>query len=218
MRHTTPFTTSRLTWIRISGLSMLFLLAGAAVVHAEETATESVKRVITEVMQVLGDPALKPPARSVERRQAIEEVVRHHVNYEEMARRALGGQWMKIDSLERKEFVGLFVELLRDMLAGRIDDYSSEQVVYLSEFREGNVAEVRTVWIGSKVDTSFDMRMTKQAGDWVMYDAFIDGASIVGNYRAQFARIIRDVAYSGLVSQMRQKTLLVKAFEFAAAP
>lgn len=218
MRHTMPFTSSRLARLSISGLSILVLLAGAADVSAEGTATESVKRVITEVIQVLRDPALKLPARSAERRRAIEEVVRHHVNYEEMARRALGAPWMQLTSLERKEFVGLFVELLRDMLAGRIDEFSGEQVVYLSEYGDGNVAEVRTVWIGRKVDTSFDVRMAKQAGDWLMYDALIDDASIVGNYRAQFARIIRDVAYGGLVSRMRQKTLLVKAFEHATVP
>ena len=49
-----------------------------------------------------------------------------------------------------------------------------------------------------------------------MYDAVIDGASIVENYRAQFSRIIRDVSYEGLVSRMKQKTLFVKAFEYAA--
>ena len=216
MRHISLVTTSRRAWVRITGLSMLFLLAGAPVVSAEPTATESVNRVITEVMRILDDPALKQPARSAERRQAIEDVVKQHVNYEEMARRALGAPWMEINSLEREEFVGLFVGLLRDMLAGRISDYSRNQVVYLSEYREGNAAEVCTAWIGSKVDTSFDVRLTKEASGWLMYDAVIDGASIVENYRAQFARIIRDASYEGLVSRMKQKILFVKAFEYAA--
>jgi phospholipid transport system substrate-binding protein len=197
---------------------MLFLLAGAAVVSAEQSPTESVKRVITEVIHVLNDPGLELPMQSAERRRAIEEVVKHHVNYEEMAKRALGAPWMEISPLEQQEFVGLFVELLRDMLAGRINDYSNKQVVYLSEQLEGNVAEVCTVWIGGKVDTFFDVRLAKHADDWLMYDAVIDGASIVGNYRAQFARTIRDVSYAGLVSRMKQKTLIVKAFEYTAAP
>lgn len=216
MRQISLVTTLRRAWVRITGLSMLFLLAGVPVVSAEPTATESVNRVITQVMSILDDPALKQPARSAERRQAIEDVVKQHVNYEEMARRALGAPWMEINSLEREEFVGLFVGLLRDMLAGRINHYSLKQVVYLSEYREGNVAEVRTAWIGGKVDTSFDVRLAKKAGDWLMYDAVIDGASIVENYRAQFSRIIRDVSYEGLVSRMKQKTLFVKAFEYAA--
>ena len=100
------------------------------------------------------------------------------MNYDEMARRALGAPWMEINALERKEFVVLFVESLRDMLAGRINDYSSKQLVYLSEQREGNVAEVRVIWIGLKVDTSFNVRLAKQAGNRLMYDAVIDGRAL----------------------------------------
>jgi phospholipid transport system substrate-binding protein len=192
---------------------MLLLVAGAAVVSAEQSPMEAVKGVITEVIHVLDDPALAMPARSADRRWAIEEVLRNHVNYEGMARRSLGASWMEISPLEREEFVGLFVEMLRDMLAGRLNEYSSEQIVYLSERREGDFAEVQTVWIGGKVVTSFDVRLAKQTGDWLMYDAVIDEESIVGNYHAQFARIIRDDLYAGLVSRMKQKTMLVKAFE-----
>jgi phospholipid transport system substrate-binding protein len=210
--------TLRWAWIKIVSLSILLASAGAAVALAEHTPTESVKSVITEVMRVLDDPALVLPARSAERRRAIEEVVRHHVNYENMARHALGASWMDISALERQQFVSLFVGLLRDMLAGRINHYSSEQVIYLSERREGNIAEVNTSWVGDKVDTSFDVRLVKQGGDWLMYDAVIDGVSIVENYRAQFASIIRDVSYAGLLSRMKQKTVVVKAFEHSAVP
>ena len=56
-------------------------------------------------------------------------------------------------------------------------------------------------------------RLAEQSGDWLVYDVVIDGASIVGNYRAQFARIIRDTSYAGLVGQMQQRGLVVKVFE-----
>ena len=49
-----------------------------------------------------------------------------------------------------------------------------------------------------------------------MYDVVIDGASIVRNYHAQFARIIRDESYAGLLERMKQKELVVKTFEKTA--
>jgi phospholipid transport system substrate-binding protein len=46
-----------------------------------------------------------------------------------------------------------------------------------------------------------------------VYDIIIDGAGLVSNYRAQFASIIRDDSYAGLVHKMKEKILVVKAFE-----
>ena len=54
--------------------------------------------------------------------------------------------------------------------------------------------------------------------EWRVYDVVIDGASIVSNYRSQFTSIIRDVSYVGLVKNMKQKAIAVKAFEKYPAP
>jgi phospholipid transport system substrate-binding protein len=51
-----------------------------------------------------------------------------------------------------------------------------------------------------------------------VYDVVIDGASIIGNYHAQFTSIIRDFSYAGLVNRMKEKTLVAKAFETTTVP
>jgi phospholipid transport system substrate-binding protein len=186
------------------------------VAPTEYSPTESVKSTIADLLSILGNEALKQPGRSEERRQQIEQVIRHRVNYEQMAQRSLGAPWTRLHDTERQEFVRLFVELIRDRVANKIDQYDDEQVFYLSEQREGSCAEVRTNLIGSKVDTSLDFRLENHSGDWLVYDVVIDGASIVRNYRTQFARVIRDEAYAGLVERMKQRALVVKWFEKTA--
>jgi phospholipid transport system substrate-binding protein len=69
-----------------------------------------------------------------------------------------------------------------------------------------------------KTDTLLDFRLANRLGNWLVYDVVIDGASIIGNYHAQFTSIIRDLSYAGLVKRMKEKTLVVKAFETTAAP
>ena len=91
-------------------------------------------------------------------------------------------------------------------------------MLYLSEQREENVAEVKAKLSGLKVDTLLDFRLADKVGHWYVYDVIIDGAGIVGNYRAQFASIIRDHSYAGLVNKMKEKTLVVKAFETTTDP
>jgi len=154
----------------------------------------------------------------MERRQQIEQVVKQRVSYEDMARLALGLPWLALTDTERQEFVDLFAQLLRDMFAGQIDDIADAQVRYLSEQLEGNYAEVRTKLMGQKIDTRLDFRLADKSGQWSVYDVIIDGASIVSNYHAQFTRIIRDHSYAGLVIRMKEKTLVVKAFETTPAP
>ena len=200
------------------GMVALLMLIGTTVVSAEQTATESVKNTVDEVIQILSSDELKQPGRSVERRQKIEHVIRQRVSYEDMAKRALGWSWMELTDTERQEFVALFVELLRDAFAGRMDHYIDEQVLYLSEQHEENYAEVRTKLTGRKVDTLLDFRLTDKVGQWYVYDVIIDGAGIVSNYHAQFVSIIRDHSYRGLVNKMKEKTLMVKAFETTTAP
>jgi phospholipid transport system substrate-binding protein len=198
--------------------SMVVLLIGTPVASAEQTATESVKSTIDEVIHILNSEELSRPGRAVERRQKIEQVIRQRVSYEDMAKRALGRPWTELTTTERQEFVVLFVQLLRDTFACRIDNYANEHVLYLSEQREENFAEVKAKLSGLKVDTLLDFRLADKVGQWIVYDVIIDGAGIVGNYHAQFTSIIRDHSYAGLVNKMKEKTLVVKAFETTTAP
>lgn len=176
-------------------------------------ATEAVQGTIANVMRVLDDEKLKNSEQVEKRRHEIEEIIKQRVDYEEMAKRALGTPWSSLSHHERKEFVDLFVQLLRDTFAGRIAEHSDEQVLYLSEQREDSFAEVKTQLKGRKIDTPIDFRLIHRFGDWRVYDVVIDGASIVSNYRSQFSSIIRDVSYGGLVKKMRQKAVAVKIFE-----
>lgn len=207
-----------MTWVVMAGMIMLMMLTGTTMASADQTATESVKSTIDGVINILNNEELKQPSRSMERRQKIEHVIRQRVNYEDMAKQALGWHWMELTDSERQEFVALFVQLLRDTFAGRIDNYADEHVLYQSEQHEENCAEVKTKLSGRKMDTLLDFRLVDQVGHWYVYDVIIDGAGIVSNYHAQFTSIIRDQSYEGLVNKMKEKTLVVKAFETTTAP
>lgn len=205
-------------WAVMAGMVALLMPMGTTMASAEQTATESVKSTIDEVIHILNSEELKQPGRSVERRQRIEQVIRQRVHYEDMAKQALGWPWIELPDSERQEFVALFVQLLRDTFACRIDSYADERVLYLSEQQEENFAEVKAKLSGVKVDTLLDFRLVDKGGHWYVYDVIIDGAGMVGNYHAQFTNIIRDHSYAGLMNRMREKTLVVKAFEMTTDP
>ena len=206
-------------WGTMAGLIMASpSLAATTTNGIESSATEAVKGTINDLIQVLDDETLKQPEQAEERRHEIEEIIKHRVDYKEMARRALGAPWSTLSHRDQYEFVDLFVQLLRDTFAGRITERSDEQVVFLEELREHAFAEVKAQMKGRKIDTPVDFRLIHHAHEWRVYDVVIDGASIVSNYRSQFTSIIRDVSYVGLVKKMRQKAIAVKVFEKSPAP
>src|SRR5262252_3510836 len=142
--------------ILLAATAVLMMAGSTAPVFAEVGATEAVQSTIAKVMRVLDDDRLKGPDQVVERRHEIEEIIRERVDYEEMAKRTLGAQWSSLSRNERREFVDLFVQLLRDTFAGRISERSDEQVQFLGEQQENNFARVRTQLKGRKVDTHVD--------------------------------------------------------------
>src|SRR4051812_39599492 len=129
------------------------LPAQMADLPVERGATEAVKDTVGALIQVLDDERLKSPDKGEERRHEIERIITRRVDYEEMAKRALGAPWSEINEKDRREFVGLFLQLLRDTFAGRITEHADEHVVYLGEQREEHFAEVHTHLKGLKVDT-----------------------------------------------------------------
>ena len=175
---------------------------------------ESVKDTVVTVMSILNDPIYQQPGMADTRRAALESVLRGSVNYTEMARRSLGATWMFLSKSDQQRFSDLFLQVLRDAVASRMNAYSDDtKVIYLSEQREGNFAEVRTVFKRDKEDTAVDLRLVNQSDRWLLYDAVIDGVRLVDNYRSQFVHVIKEEAYVGLLAKIEAMTLLPKSFE-----
>ena len=189
--------------------SLMFLIPAKA--ESDLTPTETGSDTINELFSILKEQ--QGPELFHERRREIERVIRRDVHYEEMAKRSMGLSWVRMDDQARTDYVDLFVHLLRDALANRMIQYQDEQIIYLSERRESTCAEVRTRLVGSKLDTTLDFRLIHDYGRWLVYDAVMDGTSLVGTYRVQFASIIREESLAELLNKLKANTLLVKLFD-----
>ena len=195
----------------VAAICLLMGIVQATAAWSEQGPTEAVKGTVSELLSILKE--LKDPTRSEARRWEIEQVIRHHVHYEDMAKRSLGASWGQLSDVARREYGGRFVQLLRDALANRMVEYAGERISYLSEQRERTFAQVKTRLVGNKVDTFIDFRLVSQDGRWLVYDAVMDGGSLVASYHAQFASIIRDASCAQLMERIKEKTLVVKLFE-----
>jgi phospholipid transport system substrate-binding protein len=193
----------KVTMIFIGCLAIsLTMLTGA---WGGGTPTGAVKETVDQVLVVLRDQALKDPAKVVERRAKLEEIIGQRFDYAEMAKRTLASQWRGLSAEKQQEFVSLFQQFLANSYAGNVDGYSGEQVEYLKEREKGEFAEVQTKVVSPKVQIPLDYRLLKKDGEWRVYDVIIDGVSLMKNYRGQFSRIIHSSSFETLLDKLRSK-------------
>ena len=200
-------------WVFGSMLWLLVVALAGAPGHAlssgaGQTPTEAVERTLKDVLYILTE--LKDASRLAQRQWEIEQVVRRAFNYEEMAERSLGETGIESNAAERRQFVRLFVQVLRDDLSDNLREYSVGQVAYLAERNEAEGTQVMIAPAGPEIDTRIEFHVVRRSGAWLVNDVSIDGASIVAKYQAQFTRILREGSFSDLVEYLKQKAVVAR--------
>ncbi len=202
---------STLTSVRGLMVCLLAVMLTAVSGHATtswagQTPTEAVERTMKDMLYILTE--LKDVSRSTQRQWEIEQVVRRAFNYEEMAERSLGETGVKSNAAARRQFVRLFVQVLRDDLADHLRDYSVAQVTYLAERDDAGGTYVVIAPAGAEVDTRIEVHVVQRSGAWLVNDISIDGSSIMAKYQAQFTRILREGSFSDLMEYLEQKRVV----------
>jgi len=169
---------------------------------------DQLRGTVDRVLTILQDPRLRSADKRDERRQQLAKVISARFDFDEMARRSLGAEWRRLTLGQRKEFVELFAELLRDTYVANIESYKGEKVIYTRETQEEQYAVVQTILRSPEgTEYSLDYRLHRVDKEWKVYDVVIENVSIVNNYRSQFARVINKSSYEGLIRALKEKKL-----------
>lgn len=188
-------------------LCSLVLLGVIRVACAGEP-QERVRETVDAVLAVLSDKGLQAPERAQERRAKMRQAVFQRFGFKEMAQRALGPHWGKRNPAEKKEFVGLFSDLLERAYINKIESYSGDQKVqYAKETvdKDGFATVVTTVVTKHSGNVDVEYRLLQRDKSWQVYDIVIEGVSLVNNYRTQFNNVISQESYEALVKKLKLK-------------
>jgi phospholipid transport system substrate-binding protein len=187
-----------------AALMLVVLTAGREAAAAEPTT--QLRAQIERVLTLLGDPALKAPARAKERRAAMRAIANDIFDFTETAKRALGRHWAARTHAEREQFVQLFADLLERSYISKVELYGGETIQYTGDTVDGDQAAV-----GSRIVTRqglhvpIQYRMQRKGDRWLVYDVVIEGVSLVANYRSQFNKIIQTSSFEELVKKMKTR-------------
>jgi phospholipid transport system substrate-binding protein len=139
-------------------------------------------------------------------RTKVMEVVTPRFDFAEMAERCLGTHWTERTAEEREQFVKIFATMLARSYIGGIRSYKESTVFYTREVNDATDAEIDTR-IAAKgaqdLFVTYKMHLIEQ--DWKVYDVVIDQISLIGNYRAQFRRVLTQSSFENLIRIMKEK-------------
>jgi phospholipid transport system substrate-binding protein len=185
------------------GLIMSVLFLTFAPNAAAEGAKEQLQGTIDSVIEVLGTIQ---SAEDIERnRNFLRQILLTRFDFAAMAEKSLGNHWKDLDGMD-KEFVSTFTDFVEHSYMSTLGSYRGEKVVYDRDRSDGESAEVDTRVVGGRttpIKIGYKLHLT--GGQWMVYDAVIDDVSLVGNYRSQFARILKTASLEELIQKLRAK-------------
>ena len=198
--------TERFRLITLCEIGVVLSLLWSWNAWAVESPLALVRRTTEQAVAVLQNPSLKD--RPQERAEKFWQIALPIFDTQEIAKRCLGPQWNELTEGQRKEFVQLFIELVKRSYQSTLEHHTSEaRFSFDGERTESDFAEVDTRILAPSQEKPLSINyQLHQVGDkWLIYDVVAENISLVRNYRNQFDRILRDSSYEGLVQAIKKK-------------
>ena len=165
---------------------------------------DRLKSGIGKVIAILSDKALSAPAKKAERQTRLRAVADGFFDWRELSRRAVAENWGKYSPKQQDDFIASFSELLQKTYIRKLEKYNNEKVNYIKEDIQGNQAFINTQVMMKDKTIPINYVMIKR-DQWLVYDVFVEGVSLVKNYRTQFAKILAKETPEVLLQRIKDK-------------
>ena len=187
------------------GLNLLVLSMVPIQVHAD-SALDTIKSRINQVLVVLRDPALKSESAKELKKKRLRLIFDNTFEYVELSKSTLSRNWDKLKPDQQKEFMQLYKALLEKVYMDTILSYKDQEVVFGKARALGeNRAEVDTKLISGSTETPINFRMISKSSEWWVYDFVVENISVVSNYRSQFGRILTKQSPEDMLAALRKQ-------------
>lgn len=187
---------------------VLALLAFAFVAAPASAQSGEIEQMLrqrdAEIKSILG-PSGTPTAGQ---REQLRDVVNGVIDFEAMAKGALGPFWSDLSPAQRTAFVDVFGGVVRAQSLADLDLYRA-RVTYGDVDVDGATALARTTARSGDVDAAVDYALSKKGDAWYVTDIVIDGTGTVEGYATSFQRVMKrqgaEAGYEKLMTSLRKR-------------
>lgn len=131
-------------------------------------------------------------------------------DFELMAKLSLGKKWLTLSDEDKKEFVKLYVNRMKNSYASKIESYNDEKVVIsdIKSPKSNRIVMYSFIYSGDKkidIDYKFysPRKIPEGKNDWLIYDVEILGISMLKTDKSQFSEFLRSKSIKQLMESMR---------------
>jgi ABC-type transporter MlaC component len=165
--------------------------------HGTETLAAALRRRV---------PDWSPEADVVKER--VTTTLGQMLDYAGIARQVMGTSWDGLTEPQRRAFLVRFSRLTNQAFVSAL--FRPEvRIRFDSETVRGSTATVRASVIASSHDRettrSVAYQLTLNGDHWLIYDAVVNGDSMLADYRAEFGRLMRRGGFDEVMARMNRK-------------
>ncbi|MFT4766161.1 MAG: phospholipid transport system substrate-binding protein [Oleispira sp.] len=201
----------------IRTITLAAFLSISAFSHAGEDPRKVVEDAATKMTQRLITDKEKVNSQSYYVEHLVDEILLPVVDHAYMAKRVLAKHWKKTSEAQRKQFIAAFKHKVIRTYAGAFKAFNGEKIIFEdAKFsKTGKRALVKSAIqrVGAPA-ISVSYKLFNKRGEWLTYDAVIEGVSLVKSFRDQFSQSIEQhglaQAISLLAAEYKSETPILK--------
>lgn len=164
-------------------------------------------------LQDLGDEAiaiLDNKGNPLEKREeAVQTLLREHLELETMGRFVLGTEWRKADEAQQKAYLDLFSEFVVRTYSRRLGEYGGQHFEVTGTSQAGKADALVVTKITSDdgsppVQAGWRVK-TANGGKLKIVDVVVEGVSMLQTQRSEFDSVVRRSGLDGLMTLLKEK-------------
>jgi phospholipid transport system substrate-binding protein len=186
----------------------LYLIIAVPALSSAGEPLEDLRQGVEKGIQILEDPRYEDASLKKLQQRELWEVMLQVFDFREFSRRVVASHWKKFTPRQRDEFSMSFAEFLGKFYLSRLQTrYNGQKIFYgdqrfISKSRA--LVEVKVLW--KNVEVPVELRMKKRLDTWKVYDLSALGINAVGNYRAQFQKLLQTNSPDQVIETIKEKT------------
>ena len=196
------------------GVFGAFLLVSGQAIADVDSPDVLIKKVSDDVLTIVRQDKDIQSGNTKKAMDLVEAKVLPHFNFQHMTALAMGKDWRKASTEQKKrlseEFKTLLVRTYSNALTGYRDQTMRYKPVKMQPGDDEVLVRTEIVQPGNK-PIQLDYALEKLDDGWKVYDVVVAGVSLVTNYRDTFSQEVRANGVDGLVQMLVAKNKQLEA-------
>ena len=160
---------------------------------------EDLKKAVTQVLKILDSKKSRK-----EKAKAITEIYDANFDFDKMGANTLKADFKNLDDSQKKDFCYKFSRFVLEFYMDKLDKYDRNKIEFVGEEVKGTRATVMTLLEYQGKMAKVNYSMTQQGERWLVYDFEVEGVRLSSTYRSQFAKVMKEKGFEGLMAELNK--------------